>query len=105
MNNNMRFTCIEPYPRAFLTDRIEGISDLIVEKVEDVQIGLFDQLEEGDFLFIDSSHVLKTGNDVVHLYLKVLPRLKPGVIIHIHDLFLPREYPKKWVLVEEPSWN
>jgi hypothetical protein len=56
-------------------------------------------------LFIDSSHVSKTGSDVNFLYLEVLPRLAPGVWIHLHDIFLPNDYPREWVLEEERSWN
>ena len=62
-------------------------------------------LGPGDFLFIDSSHVSKTGSDVNFLYLEVLPRLAPGVVIHVHDIFMPAEYPQGWVLEEQRSWN
>ena len=68
-------------------------------------IEFFTSLEPGDLLFIDSSHVCKTGSDVNYLYLQVLPQLKPGVRIHIHDIFLPQEYLKEWVLDENRSWN
>jgi hypothetical protein len=65
----------------------------------------FDQLSSNDVLFIDSSHVSKTGSDVNYLYFEVLPRLKKGVKIHIHDIFLPNDYLKDWVLNEKRSWN
>ena len=55
---------------------------------------LFDELEAGDVLFIDSSHSVKTGSDVVRIYLELLPRLRPGVLVHIHDVFLPYAYPR-----------
>jgi predicted O-methyltransferase YrrM len=61
------------------------------------------QLRSGDFLFIDSSHEIKTGNDVVYLFLNVLPALPPGVIVHIHDIFLPYDYPAEWAV--EYQWN
>lgn len=64
--------------------------------------GLFDRLQSGDILFIDSSHEIKPGNDCVFLYLRVLPLLPPGVVIHIHDVFLPYEYPEPWV---REYWN
>ena len=101
----MDFTCIEPFPREFLRQGISGLSRLVVEKVQDVALDVFLQLEAGDILFIDSSHVAKTGSDVLHLFFNVLPNLKPGVLIHIHDVFLPAEYPKEWVIDQNRSWN
>lgn len=103
--NRLHFTCIEPYPRQFLIDGVEGIGELVVRKVEDVPLSYFDRLQTGDMLFIDSSHVSKVGSDVNHLFFEVLPRLNPGVLIHIHDIFLPDDYPKKWVLEEGRHWN
>jgi predicted O-methyltransferase YrrM len=79
-------TCVEPYPRDLL--RKQPIR-LLVEKVEEVDIALFDELEAGDLLFIDSSHAFKAGGDVQRIYLDILPRLKPGVMIHIHDVYIP----------------
>ncbi len=98
-------TCIEPYPRAFLTAGVPGISEVIVKKVQEVPLSVFETLERDDILFIDSSHVSKTGSDVNYLFFEVLPRLKPGVKIHVHDIFLPHEYLKDWVLTERRSWN
>jgi SAM-dependent methyltransferase/predicted O-methyltransferase YrrM len=94
---SMRFTCIEPYPRDFLIAGVDGIADLRVERIQDTPLELFDELGEGDVLFIDTSHVVKTGGDVPWLYNRVLPRLAPGVHVHIHDVFLPRDYPEPWV--------
>jgi len=88
-------TCIEPYPRPFVR-AFEGI-ELRVEKVEHTPLEVFDALEAGDVLFIDSSHVAKTGSDVVHLVLQVLPRLAAGVVVHVHDIFVPEDYPVGWV--------
>ena len=73
-------------------------------RVQDVPLSLFDALESGDILFIDSSHVTKTGSDVNRLYFDVIPRLKPGVYIHIHDIHYPFEYPRPWVY-EGRAWN
>ncbi|HMJ74955.1 MAG TPA: class I SAM-dependent methyltransferase [Iamia sp.] len=89
-------TCIEPYPRDFLAS-IEQVSALRVERVEHTPRSVFDALGAGDVLFIDSSHVAKTGSDVVHLVLEVLPRLADGVIVHVHDVFWPDDYPQGWV--------
>ena len=104
-DERIHFTCIEPYPRAFLTTRIAGISRLIETQVQNVALAEFEELAAGDILFIDSSHVSKTGSDVNFLYFHVLPRLKAGVHIHIHDIFLPHDYPPEWVIAERRSWN
>ena len=58
-----------------------------------------------NILFIDSSHVSKTGSDVNHIYFEIIPRLKKGVVVHIHDIFLPSDYPQDWVLNQGRSWN
>ena len=105
LEGQMEFLCIDPYPREFLKKGITGISALIQSKAEDVELQLFERLDNGDILFIDSSHVSKTGSDVNYLYFEVIPRLKSGVIIHIHDIFLPYDYPKQWVIEENRSWN
>jgi hypothetical protein len=98
-------TCIDPYPRDFLAGGVEGITRLLTSRMEEVGLAVFDQLQAGDVLFIDSSHVAKTGSDVNFLFFEVLPRLRPGVYVHLHDIFLPDEYLKPWVLDEERSWN
>ena len=61
--------------------------------------------ENHDILFIDSSHVLRIGGDVQYEYLEILPRLARGVIVHSHDIFLPAEYPRHWVLEEHKFWT
>jgi hypothetical protein len=98
-------TCVEPYPRAFLRNRIDGISRLIEDKVQNVPVAEFAALAAGDILFIDSSHVAKTGSDVNRLYFDVLPTLSAGVRVHIHDIFLPHDYPQQWVIDDNRSWN
>lgn len=85
-----RVTCIEPYPSAFL--RANRDIELIETPVEQLDPAWFDSLEAGDLLFIDSTHAVRPGGDVVFIYLAILPRLKPGVFIHIHDLYLPYLY-------------
>jgi predicted O-methyltransferase YrrM len=79
-------TCVEPYPRAAL--RAQPVS-LVEEKVEEVDLNQFDQLNAGDLLFIDSSHAIRPCGDVGRIYVEIFPRLKPGVLIHIHDIFIP----------------
>lgn len=99
-----KIQCIEPYPREFLLDSGYGL-ELINSKVQDVPLSFFESLEAGDFLFIDSSHVSKTGSDVNYLIFEVLPRLAAGIFVHIHDIFLPSDYPLSWVIEENRSWN
>jgi hypothetical protein len=104
-DGSIHVTCIEPFPRAFLKHRIAGLSRLIPDKVQNVPVTEFASLAAGDVLFIDSSHVAKAGSDVNYLYFDVLPALARGVRIHIHDIFLPHEYPQPWVIDENRSWN
>lgn len=96
---------IEPYPDKVLMEGFPGLSELIPRKVEEMNLNFFNQLEEGDILFIDSSHVVRIGGDIVYLYLEVLPRLKKGVVIHIHDIFFPKHYPKDWVTEKLRFWS
>ena len=70
-----------------------------------MELSVFDALEAHDILFIDSTHVLKTGSDVSIELFDILPRLKPGVVVHIHDMFWPFEYPQAWAVQENRSWN
>jgi predicted O-methyltransferase YrrM len=104
LDGTVRFTCIEPYPRQFLLDGVPGVSDMRVEKVQDTPLEVFEELDAGDVLFIDTSHTVKTGGDVPWLFGEVLPRLAPGVVVHVHDVFLPGDYPQTWVL-EGWGWN
>ena len=105
LGGSMDVTCIEPHPRPFLARPVAGIGRLVERAVQDVPLAEFDRLRSGDVLFIDSSHVAKTGSDVNHLCFEVLPRLAAGVRIHVHDIFLPHDYLPHWVLVENRSWN
>lgn len=96
---------IEPYPNDTLRKGFLGLTKLIEAKVQKVDLSEFSKLKKNDILFIDSSHVLKIGSDVQYEYFEILPRLNKGVIVHIHDIFLPAEYPKKWVLRKHRFWN
>jgi methyltransferase family protein len=104
-NKNSRLICIEPFPREFLREGFPGLQSLIEKKVQDMDVEFFSQLESGDILFIDSSHTVKIGGDVNFLFLEVLPRLKPGVIVHIHDIFLPFDYRRDWVIDDFRFWS
>jgi hypothetical protein len=96
---------IEPYPNKTLKAGFPGLSRLIPEEVQAVPLTEFMKFSANDILFIDSSHVLKIGNDVQYEYLEILPRLNKGVLIHVHDIFLPQEYPKKWVKELHLFWT
>lgn len=102
---NTRLSAIEPYPNNTLKNGFPGLYELIPKKIEDINLNYFSQLKANDILFIDSSHVIKTGGDVNYLYLEIIPRLQPGVIIHAHDIFLPSEYPERWIFQDRYFWT
>jgi Methyltransferase domain len=103
--SKMEVACVEPFPRQFLIDGIGGVTNLIKQRVQCVDLSVFGLLDPNDVLFVDSSHISKTGSDVNHLVFEVLPRVKQGVYIHFHDIFLPDDYPQKWVLEDARNWN
>lgn len=107
LDGETEFTFIEPYPerlRELLFDEDLDRVSILNQPVQKVDLSEFERLKDGDILFIDSSHVSKTGSDVNFLIHCVLPALKPGVIIHFHDIFWPFEYPQKW-LKSGRAWN
>jgi hypothetical protein len=90
---DLHITSIDPRPRA----EIDRLCDLVVRRAaEDVDVDLFSGLGPGDILFIDGSHRALTNSDCVMLFLEVLPELKSGVLVHVHDVFLPYDYPPEW---------
>lgn len=106
-NNSIQLTFIEPYAdrlKSLLKEEEKNKIALIEKTVQEVNLDTFEKLNKGDILFIDSSHVAKTGSDVNHILFEILPRLKSGVIIHFHDIFYPFEYPKDWVFGGR-NWN
>ena len=105
LNGSASIQCVEPYPREFLKGGVPGLSEVVVERVQSVPLATFEALEADDILFIDSSHVGKTGSDVNYLFFEVLPRLQPGVVIHVHDIFLPADYLQDWAITDNRSWN
>ena len=105
LNGNTELISIEPYPDPVLRGGFPALSSLIEKKVEAVEISFFEELKAGDILFIDTSHAVKTGGDVIHLFLEVLPRLQTGVIIHIHDIFFPHDSPSWWIKNQLRFWN
>jgi hypothetical protein len=94
--------CIEPYEAGYLS---ELEVEFVKKPVEKIEFDLFEALEDGDILFIDSSHIIRPGGDVLFEYLEILPRLKKGVYIHIHDIFSPNGYLKEWVEDGVNFWN
>lgn len=89
------------YPRRALSDRVQ----LITEPIQNVGLDVFLSLRSGDILFLDSSHVVGIGSDVVKEYLEILPRIDPGVVIHAHDIFIPADYPRAAVLKNLAFWS
>ena len=98
-----KVTCIDPLPRLDVTSLCDAVFASEVEKLRDPS--LFADLVADDILFIDSSHEVKPGNDVVYLYSHILPALRRGVLVHIHDIFLPYEYPYEWIVRERWPWT
>lgn len=103
-NEKGKLTCIEPYPE----ERLAGSDlslELIRKRVEEIDVDFFSSLEANDILFIDSSHTVKFGSDVCFEFLEVLPSLKTGVWIHVHDIFFPQDYPAEWILNRRLALN
>lgn len=104
-SSDVQMYFIEPY-----TDRLRRLlrkTDnvyILENKLQDVELEIFESLKAGDILFIDSTHVVKTGSDVNYIFSKILPALQQGVYIHFHDVFYPFEYPRDWVMTGR-AWN
>jgi hypothetical protein len=101
--SSYRHICIEPYEMPWLETL--GDIELIRDKVEDCGLDWSEALSEGDLLFIDSSHIIRPQGDVLFEYLNILPRLQSGVIVHVHDIFSPRDYLEQWVKQDVRFWN
>jgi predicted O-methyltransferase YrrM len=98
-----RLTSIDPIPRI---DVANFADEQIRTPVETLEVSrLVELLQANDILFIDSSHLITTGGDVIFLCLEVLPELRPGIFVHFHDIFLPFEYPQSWVVDFRWGWN
>lgn len=98
-----RITCIEPYSNQAMLSALDV--ERICVPVEEVDLDLFASLEAGDILFIDSSHMVRPEGDVLYEIQQILPRLAPGVWIHVHDIFTPRDYPPDWLIDRMYFWN
>ncbi|SDJ71296.1 MULTISPECIES: class I SAM-dependent methyltransferase [Bradyrhizobium] len=97
-------TAIDPYPWEVFKDGLAGLNEVVPKKVQDVPLDVFTSLEAGDILFIDSTHALRSGSDVQYEFLEILPRLAPGVLVHVHDVSLPLPYPKVYYDTQT-YWN
>lgn len=92
-NSNTELLCIEPFRADMLRQNFNNEISIIEKRVQEVELSVFEKLEKNDILFIDSSHALKSGGDVWYEFCEILPRLKSGVYVHIHDISLPKPYP------------
>lgn len=100
--SNPKFTCIEPYkPWLKSTEHIK----ILRSKLEQTSLDWTKELSDGDFLFIDSSHMIRPQGDVLYEYLEIIPMLNPGVFVHVHDIFSPRDYPETWLKTDVKFWN
>jgi predicted O-methyltransferase YrrM len=106
LDGGVPITCIEPHGDRLrkVVGALPPFVTLIERPVQEVPLEVFDQLRAGDILFIDSTHVVKTGSDVVYELFEVLPRLRSGVRLHFHDICWPFEYPVEWV-GQGRAWN
>lgn len=96
---------IDPHSPGYLREGGARLTELIPKPVQEVPLSLFQTLQQGDVLFIDSSHVVAMDNDVLYECLQILPQLEPGVLIHFHDIFTPQDYPEKFVMTNLCFWG
>lgn len=98
-------TLVEPYPNRAIFDVLP--EDWVHQQciLQRAPLELFERLGPGDVLFYDGSHCAKVANDVNHFFFEVLPRLASGVLIHLHDIFMPDEYPEEWIFARGQTWN
>lgn len=104
-NKSPDFTAIEPYPDAALRRGFPGLDRLLESPVQEVPLSTFEALGPNDLLFIDSSHMLKIGSDVQYEFLEIFPRLRVGVTVHVHDIFFPFDYGRRFIKEKKAFWN
>lgn len=99
-------TFIEPYPDLVnsLIRKGDKKHKIMASKIQEVSVSVFEELEQNDICFVDSTHVSKLDSDVNHIFFEILPSLKKGVLIHFHDIFWPFDYPKDWIQGGK-AWN
>jgi hypothetical protein len=98
------YCVIDPYPSKPITE-LRRVNQLIKSKVESVESAMFEKLTSHDILFIDSSHVIRTGGDVTKLFLHIIPMLPKDVLVHVHDVFTPYDYPISMIQNEMRFWD
>lgn len=102
-NGSGRLVCVEPFPKPWLS-RL-GV-ELIARPVQELTLPFFERLlTPGSVFFIDSTHTVKSGSDCLHLYLRILPKLRQHLYVHAHDIFLPAGYPKSWLVDLDLHWT
>jgi hypothetical protein len=99
------YTAYDPYPREMVSPRPPGLGALVAASVDEIPTKRFTELESGDLLFVDTTHTVKAGSDVNRIILELLPQLAPGVVVHVHDIFLPYEYPESWLREQQWYWG
>lgn len=107
LDGKVALTFIDPNPQRvlrLLRDEDSKKAQVISKPVHEVDSSMFDELQPGDILFVDGSHVSRVGSDVNKIFFEILPRLQAGVMIHVHDIFYPFEYPKDWIYMGR-FWN
>ena len=104
LDGQAHFTAVDPYPLDFLERGVAGLTELRREQVQETPFEVFDQLGPNDVLFIDTTHTVKTGGDVPWIYNQILPRLRSGVVVQLHDSYLPWDYPEVEVFAGK-GWN
>lgn len=103
-NGSGEITCVEPFPRPFLREH-RSIT-LRETRAQEIDAAYLDAtLDDGDVLFIDSTHTVKTGSDCLHIYLRLLPQIRKDIHIHVHDVFLPFGLPMEWLLDQQIYWT
>lgn len=96
---------VEPYPRREVLNALPAhwrLHDVMLQRAD---LDLFEALGDGDICFYDGSHVARAGSDVVWFFFEVLPRLRRGVLVHLHDICWPDDYPDEWILERGQTWN
>ncbi|MCC5835060.1 MAG: class I SAM-dependent methyltransferase [Opitutales bacterium] len=98
-------TLIEPYPNPYIFPHLPAAWERVPSMLQKAPLEAFQKLEAGDVLFYDGSHCAKTASDVNTFFFNILPLVKPGVIIHLHDVFFPNDYPASWMIERGQTWN
>lgn len=103
-NGSGRLVCVEPYPRDFLLEMNE--IELIQERIQDIDLAaLTERFSDNDILFVDSTHTVRHGSDVLNIYLDLLPRITASINVHVHDVYLPYPLPSNFMLEHQIFWG